>query len=499
MLKVVKRSIFIFLLLFACSQAQAQTLSLDSSLARANELLEQGNYKAALDVLKPHKFNIHADRLTNLIYYWQGDAEVARVFYLLAMVKHPKSVELKLDFGRMLYEIYDYDKAESVLLEVLKLHPENVEAHKYLGFIYHSEGNYKESVKHFDAVLQSYPTNQEALDMLANISKIRAYRLGLSNAISSDNQPLNTVTSTITLKRVYSNYWQPEMLIRNYIFESDSLNLSSQAFLLGNKFSISKAKLNVSLKGGYYLGHVKGSDQFMAEVLVSKVLPKHVSLTGQWKLEPTLYALGSLNELINTNIYKLQADLKNEGGLLGQMSLQQTAYFDENEEQRMHVWLLSPALKYKKLKLRMGLASSYANTTTSTFESSETVEQVLQWYTDGMPLDGVYNPYFTPQNQNIQSVIGLLELSVTKKVGIKLSSDYGFLASADIPYLFFEHNAGIIDFSRGFYREKTSTLDVKAELIWEISQRFTMDHSFRYVKNFFYKSGVYSFNLNWIL
>jgi tetratricopeptide (TPR) repeat protein len=485
--------------MFGFGLVQAQTNGMDSILSKANELLAQGQYEQATKILKPHIDNVHAVRLLAVSYYWNNKPKEARLIYQYAILKHPNSYVIKLEFGRMLYESKQFDEAQSTLTKVLTLHPENVEANKYLGFLNFYKGNYAASVMHFEAVLRSFPENTEALEMLEKIEGIRAIRLGIGNTVSSDNQPLNSLKSTLSLSKIKSNYWQPQFEFSNYLFDSDTISLNAQSLVVGNRFNFPKAKVKVNLKGGYYFGHLKGSDQYLADLSFSKALPRHFSISGQWKAEPTMYALSSLGELVGTNTLKLQADLKNDHGLLGQIAWQKALYFDENEEQRMHLWLVSPPMKYKKLKVRLGLATSLADAKSNMFESAESLENVLLFFNDNEQISGVYNPYFTPTNQNIYSVVGLFEFDINKIIEIKISTDYGFIASADIPYIYLENGLNGIELQREFYREKTSTLDVKADVLLHFSERFTMSHRVGYLKNFFYKSGVYDFKLNWLL
>ncbi len=498
-------SCFQSILIWACSilltalasSCFSQPLSYEQALVQANQLIAHKDYDQAIQLLESHNEHFEAIKLLASVHYWSGNIEQAEDTYLKAMVEHPSHAVLKLDYGRMLYETKQPEKAKSILSDFLTVEPGHVEANKYLAYIYYQEGSFQKSKKHFQKIVSQYPQDAEALQMLRALQEMNALQLGLGSRFQWDSQPLNILQPEVMASKRFTRLWYPELFVKGYFFDTDSLHQVARQMAVGNSFKLPNTRLNVRLLAGWHKHPAAGGNHWIGSVEIDKNWSDYFSTKAMWSYQPSMYAVASLSQLVSLHQYSLTLNVANGDFWLGQAAFQYLEYFDDNAQQSAYLWVFSPALRWGATKWRVGYAGSWADTEASHFVSERSLAEILDNYTDSMKIRGIYDPYFTARHQQIHAIIGLLEVKPTPWIALKLSSNVGIFATADIPFLYLDGSPSGVVLAQAFFKESTTTFDLKAELNIQLSDRLSLMSGYQYVKNFFYHFHAFQLSLNW--
>ena len=481
------------------STISAQTSSSESIIQQANLYLTQKKFDTAIQILEPHREELSVARLLAQTYYWNGNTVAAKKVYLNAIQQNPAHQLVQLEFGRMLFELGKGSEAKPILLKLLEVDPEQVEANMYMGYLSFQEGDMKLADSYFQKIKQRYPEHLESTQMLQAIQEKKGWQLELGTAYQWDNQPLNTLQPNLKLSRFKNNYWDPSISLNANFFDLDTSSQKSQQIGFANNIIFSKVGLQLNLKLGMYLDHVDEGANWTGAVELNQKLSKAFSLKGAWEHRPDLYALASLRQVLMVDAYSVSLNLLNGDSWMGQMAYHYTDYFDDNAIQTAYLWLLSPALKWKSSKWRLGYSGSYFHANESRYVSVYSLENLLDNYEEGIAVEGIYDPYFTPNGQTIHAALGMLELQLSKAVYLKLNANIGLAASTDLPYLYLDSLSTGLGFSREYFKEKTTTYDLNAEVQLSLSDHATITGSYQYFENFFYNFHAVRIKLNCLL
>jgi len=162
-------------------------------------------------------------------------------------------------------------------------------------------------------------------------------------------------------------------------------------------------------------------------------------------------------------------------------------------------WLLSPQLKLSVLELSAGYGYSYSDAEKSNFVSKESVSTIVANWEPNLVIDGYYNPFFTPINQTIHSVIGVLGINFTSAIKLSTTVSYGFKSTTDNPYLYLgkgKYNEIII--KTGYENMEFSPMDVKVNLSYKATKDLSFKAYYKYQKANFYISNLVGVKVNYL-
>ncbi len=423
------------------------------TLALARQTVDNGDFGTAIQMLQPygknHPNNSDAKDLLAHIYYWNGDVELAQKTFERAMEEHPRQSNLKLGYGRMLFETKHFDKAKSLFSQFLESDPSNAEALLNLGYIHFWKEEYKTAENFFQQILRNHPGQPEATKMLADIKALRSVALEINGDYRTDSQLLESFHPSVKASQYHNRWLHPSIKGEACFFEIENGNRQAQHLELGNHFYFKKPKFDLALSGGVYRNHFDEKINWIGKAVLKKQMTKGLVLSIHTGRTPNTTTLASLEQLVFMDEHSIQFQLMNGDSWMGQAAVVHRNHGDKNPIYSVYAWGMSPVLKASIFQMRIGYAFSFADSKESRFQSESPLSHIIDNWQEEQEITGIYNPYFTPENQQIHAALAYLKISFSKKINIECNGNVGFLAKSDIPYLFLDLIDNELDLSEG--------------------------------------------------
>ncbi|MDP9229842.1 MAG: hypothetical protein M3O67_04100, partial [Bacteroidota bacterium] len=114
-------------------------------------------------------------------------------------------------------------------------------------------------------------------------------------------------------------------------------------------------------------------------------------------------------------------------------------------------------------------------------------------------VDGVYDPYFTPANQVIHSLLASATIHFSKTVNFTSRVSIGVVAHADNPILLEDRNPVNQYFINKTYSDlKYTPAEFVNDLRFQFSERFFLNADYTYSSLIFYKSHQANIQLKYL-
>ncbi len=468
----------------------AQETQTADALELAVQAAGDGEFAKAIEVLrkeeKEHPGGVNVQQLLANVYYWSGNLKVAQLIFEKAIKSYPGQKALHLEYGRMLFETKDFERAKTHLSAYLRSDPSNAEALLNLGYIHFWSEEYKTAEGYFNKTLRLYPRQAEAVAMMEKIQAIHSLYVEVDGAYRTDSQPFTIFEPKVSVSQYWNKWLHPFAEGASYFFDTQGGSKQAQLFELGNHFYFKKAKTTLSVSSGFYRNHIDGQLDFTGKAVLKKQLAKGLSMSASASRSPNLTTLASLDQLIFQNDYALQLDLSNGSSWLGQAAVGQRDHGDQNPILSVYAWAMSPAFKFSVFQFRAGYGFNYTDAKESRFRSDLPLNEIIDNWEEGIEIDGVYDPYFTPANQQVHAALAYLKIDVSNKINVELNGNVGLFAQAEIPFLYLDQTGNELELKRDFFTGKENTMDLSGKLEIGISENTWLTGGYRYENTFFY-------------
>lgn len=429
--------------------------------------------------------DLHALRLHAQVLYWMQDFKRAAQVHRKLQNLYPEVNEVKLDYGRFLYEMGKIGSAEKVLQDYLKNDPDHAEANLMLTYIniWNAHmGRAKEIALHMTNI---YPDNAEFHDVLKQITTETSPVLGFSAATYSDDQPLKYSALTASGQWYKSWLFSPSLQFRKRSYNSFEQDYGTSWFEAGNKVYF-KSKTSISFKGGVFNAAAVEEQFYTGSLGLKQHLFGSLSLNLGYETSPYQYTNSSILAPFSETIYKGSLKLEKDNGLLGEAGLQQQIFPDDNEIKTAYFWVLFPLINEQGFKLNGGYSYNFSTSDKSTFTIVETTSgggtgtrfpPVFNRPTTRT--EGYYNLYFTPQNQQVNSLLASMRIG-SDRTNFQAKINVGFQASAYSP-------SGGSSTSVNFEKVNYTPVEFESSLNIGIAKKFTLSGNYNYQSLFFYR------------
>ena len=496
--------------LFLCAvigHAGAQSVD---TLGTAKELAYAKQYQPALDLLivytTNHPGNMEALRFYIKVYYWNKQVPFAKAKYVEAISLHPEEPKLKLDYGKMLFELNELNHAQKILTEFTAMDTINLDAKYILGIIHYWRGRSNLAKSYLKDVLGHDPLNQNAAAILVQIETAQAPYLNVSTGYYNDNQPIHKVPSTVEFGFYTSRYLAPKINIQSQQIENQ--NAAYQASI-GNSFDFQPIGLKAEVQIGAAKLPAGNSLKWIGSLSLDQKITKYLSANMSAVEKPYYYTLSSLTTPVMQTEYsaslawgknysnpteKVKFSSFKNWNMKAAYGLQQ--FEDNNTIKNAYAWILTPPAGFTALKVRLGYAYSYTNANELRYASQKSVNNILANWLPDMKIAGIYNPYFTPRNQQIHSVIGQVAYTVSKSLSFGLKGSYAVYASAEAPYLYLSSPTTV---AGGTSPLTYTPFDIKFTGNYQLSKQLTIEGGYTYTRAFFFDSQFVNLGFKYIL
>ncbi|MCX6271919.1 MAG: tetratricopeptide repeat protein [Bacteroidetes bacterium] len=465
------------------------------TLTLAKNLREKGEINPAMKLLssyhQDHPGNADAIWIYAQTAYWGQQFHLSKRLYEEAIEKFPGNKFLLLDYGMMLVEIGDFNKANIIIRKFLTYYPVNTEATITLAKIAYWTGNYKMAMDTLHSILIREPDNQGVMDLLKNVEAEKAPWIGINTSFSSDDQPLKTVKPEIDWGMPVSSLISPEIHFQYPLYTYNGSTNSRQMLRATNRSYFRPISLEVRLGAGLFNDPVISATTFLWDVALNKKLGREFLLSAEMDHRPYLSTLSSLESRVTENHGGISLGWNHQGRWTGKIVFETNSYStDNNSVSSVGAWILTPPLTGGILEVRLGYSFNYSSSKESRFNAALPLSEILADPTKYTNINGIYNPYFTPENQVIHSILGTFLLHPAKNIRIGGSGSYGFLATTSLPFLYLSttaYNDTVIE--RGFMDKTFSPIEVKMYLEWQLSGSVSLKGEYLFSKTLYYTSN----------
>lgn len=488
-----RREIILFLIfLFINQLAFSQSQGLYDSLGTARQLMNEKKISEAIMILrsceKSYPGNVHVIRLRGQALYWSKDFEATHSYFKVSIERYPNLQVLNLDYGRILFELNQLNDAKLYLLKYLKQEPEDAECNLMLGKIAYWQGKSQDSsLKYLNVVHKNYPTNQQAIDLIKEVRQNRSPYLKIGLSKYSDSQPLESIQTSIESGFYQSAWLQPGVQFQNRSFDG---NLNARLLEFTNKTAFIKSKTEVLMRVGVFQNSWTTKAPYTAGVEIRQKILNDFEITGNIDLSPYMYTLKSLTRNVMQTNYTASLGRETGDKFKGKVTFRHQLFEDKNYVQWFSIWTLFPILRTSALKFEIGYAflAAWSKENRFVLENPEAANTSPTSQINRYP--GVYDPYFTPENQIGNSLLAKGDLKLGSSITISFNANVGVYSKIDYPE-FFQYQTGNSQqggVEKIFTNTKYTPLDLKSTINWRLSQKILLSAEYIYFKTIWYDS-----------
>lgn len=471
--------------------AQQKSNTLDACKTEA----ANGQYKKAFHTLKPyalkHPEDFDVQWFAAKLAYWNWDVVAAKTFYKKALALKKEHLYVRLDYAKMLVDIGDYGIALPLLQQYVQFDKWSEEAQLYYIKALYYSGNLTAAL-HALHQMPDYMQNGNEVQTLNKEIRFRhGYNLQLTADFANDDQPLKTTSPSFNINRQNSAllHWQLNGNFHN--FHKEANNTSAYVMEVGNQLHLLKLhqQIDVHLGVSNLSNH---SNETVGGINIKQALLQHVALGIDAERKPYFYSLASTQTAIFYNSFAASLSFNDFKMWSGKVQWQQQQFDDDNSITNLSGWLLSPALKWKWLRVKAGYSYQSANATTNHYSPTITVDSFLVNYDSTRKIPGVYTPYFTPAHQTIHAALLWLEIKPSNKFIFTATANFTFSASLDNPYFFLnKDNSNNVFIDKGFSQQTYQPAHYKADLSFKHSEQLQLGLGYEYLKTNYYEANYF--------
>lgn len=483
----------LFVVLFILFAQAAKAGHQIDTLKVAKSLMKNNKFNKAESLLssfhKTHSDDLNTSWLYGQAAYWARHYSTFEIVYENTIQQFPDNYYLKLDYGLKLLEKGDIQKS-LIWLNVYKTYdPTSVDLNLALAKVDYWNGNFSRALEKLNRPeLKKGKPYLFASSLKNEILAAKSPWLKLQATIVHDDQPLNILTPNMEAGTYFNSLLSPYLQLNFPMFFQSTSTLTAQSFTIGNKFKFSK----VGIVGDAAIGlsHLpSNSSNLIGKFECNKVALKHLELNVGISKQAYLTTISSLNHTVVPLSYMASAGWNKSSSWQGKISYRSDHYLnDKNKVNTFGAWLFAPPLKLNFLQFRFGYSFNYSDATLSRFTSKLTLEELVANSLAGNnTVEGIYNPYFTPDQQQTHSILVNVTYRPNEVLSIGFNGNIGFYGKTNNPYLYLDsNNYGVMSLYTGKTRVSFYPDDVSAYLLYKTSVKSSFKISYSLLRNNFY-------------
>ncbi|MEO8575146.1 MAG: tetratricopeptide repeat protein [Gemmatimonadales bacterium] len=434
----ITKGIFSFgaVLVAACvattSAAISQEPAQGSPIGDAAILRDSGRFSEAIDVLRRHRALNPEDgdaiRMLAQTLYWNKDVRGARALYDSGLVLHPADTALRLQYAQTLMETGGLARAREVLDPLVSGSPPDPRATALVGTLAYWEGDLTSARRNFEKALAADPSLKDARRQLDEIRWLSATWIRTAALGSSDDQPVKSIGGEVETGYYMNPLWSVCGKVRTlFLTESTTTNpnvsstdLTTLAGSVGISGFIPSSGVDISARAGLFNRNVPSKLDWTGNADLGAKAGSFVRAGVRAERAPYLYTEASLRTHVMTTTVGALLDVDRKGWL-GKAAYDRQRFADDNSVSTAYAWAMAPVVRSAVTTLQAGYSISYQNA------------DELRFVRNSVGLTGHYEPYYTPSNTFVQSVIGAFTGRGESGFTARLGGSFGFKAKEDAP------------------------------------------------------------------
>lgn len=466
------------------------------TLDMAKGLRDAGKLKASLTMLEAY-FNAHpTDLNAGWVYaqtaYWAKRFDLSRKIYDLTIWYHPENLYLQADYANMLVSIGKQQEAVPYLEHFLEYYPDNLDVQRTLARISYYNGEYKEAWKQLSAVEKRSPGDPQTKTLMDEILLAKSPWIRFSGVYYDDSQPLQSIAPVIE-----SNLWLHPLSTLRFSLQTPFFSTGSSWnnalwFQAGNSFFISKGNWTITADAGVLKYPYKNTVTWTGNLELQKRSARHLLTTLQAERKPYFATSSSVDTVINETRVAAAIAWDNYNSWNGEVSFNLDHFeADRNNVYSVAAWGLTPPLNAWIFDFRLGYGFSYSTADENRFEPDGNPQQIIARYDPSVGIEGIYNPYFTPNQQLVNSAILNIGIHPVKGFDLGVSGNVGFFAKAQIPYFYLDTNTvgGGYSIIKDFAGQRYVPYTISAFAVVKLSRQLSLRADYNFNSTYYYTSS----------
>jgi Flp pilus assembly protein TadD len=496
-----KKILFVFFVFcFVIPVRSLLAQSTTDTVEIAKHLRDERKFKDAFALLEKYRVNhpndLNASWLDAQTACWMKHFKTSESIYENTIRLHPDNYYLKLDYAKMLVNIGEFEKAIPLLNNYLQYDLANAEALLALAKISYWKSNYKEAINEVGKILIKDPKNKQALSLQEEIISAESPWGKISIAHSSDVQPLKNTTPVFegglykgALSFMHFNFQIPT-------FVTDNNTTNALWIRAGNKSVLSKQNMNINIEFGLLKYPCSKNVTFTENLQLDKTIINHLIFSIQAERKPYFYTVSSINNVVTDNHYSVSAAWSDPDKWSGKTAFDLDHFNDKNTISTFSAWVITPPYKVSIFEFHIGYGCNFSTSKENRFVAEKTLSEILVDFYYNPDIAGIYNPYFTPNNQQTHSALASISIHPLKILDIGTHAAYGFYAVAHNPYLYLDKDTnGNTIIIKNYFKRIYSPMEFSVYVALQITKKISFKTEYLYSITNFYKSNYLGFGL----
>ena len=333
--------------------------------------------------------------------------------------------------------------------------------------------------------MQKHPGNKDAIALLDEILLAQSPWIRLTGAYNTDDQPLQNFTSSLEAGIFLHPLADLHVALTVPIFLKDGNTSNALTFEVGDKLSFNKEGLMIAINAGLAQFPGNNTTAFTGSVDIAKSFAKYFILTAAAARKPYFYSRSSIDSALIESNFAATAGWNNKHTVNGVAGFSVSRFPDNNSVTTLYATIYAPELKARNFSFQFGYGYNNSNSKENRFVPQNSTLQNIT---------GVYDPYFTPNDQQIHSLITSIAYQPVKRVIIGAAVNYGLYATTQNPY-FFVKQANPITIDKNYIEQKFSPVELGAYVLWQATKKINIKATYQYHQTFFYTNQYVGLSL----
>lgn len=352
---------------------------------------------------------------------WRARAAAAIVAAMLIAVPRPVACQQPADAvteAKRLRDLREYRAAAAALVPYLRQYPDDAGVHWLRAQLLEWSGQRAAARQEYERTLALTPPSTPAADSLArHAADLSSTWLGAGGRRYADDQTLHSAAVALDAGRYVSNdvaltgsvstahFAEPDATTPN-----TNTTVAVQGGLRGGRGTVSMGG-DIGIERASMTGK-SGSTEMIGNAWAAINIRKAITIAASITRAGYHWTTASIDTAFVVTTSELSVARETAKGVAGRVAIRREAFADGNAIRGAYGWLLLPV----SFGLRAGYAGEYRDA------------RVSQWNGAG------YDPYYTPENVRIHSVIGEWSWRDFRNA-VQVNGGYGFSARELAPYL----------------------------------------------------------------
>lgn len=498
--------IFAWKILLICpSIGIAQTQGYYDSLELARSKMDEKKLIEAFEILDQLEKQFPGEenliRIKGQALYWSQDFELTKSFFRTKISSFPDLQWIKLDYGRILYELHENKEAKGILDQFLAHQPEHPEANQMMATLNYWVGQSpKKSYDYLEKILIPFPDNPSALELQKEIREGTSPFFKIITGYFSDSQPLQFFNFQQEGSFYLHSKIQPGYSL-NYRNYSNGINVFSiQAW---NKIGWTQTGTPLLLRGGMASSSIWDGAELTFGGVFSQRISKDIELRASVDREAYFYTLASLQEKIIPLVFRAELGREVGSTWTGKVLFQRSNFEDNNSVQTISFWGLYSLMNQNLVRIDLGYAFMTSDSEEVRFEPNQPILNRPNNTAIGEVIPGSYTPYFTPIHQQVHGLLAKLNVNFSGNVKLAISGNVGVYAEIDNPNTIYYGGPGVgnapikpSDIFLELFPTRYNPMDLSAEITCNLSSGTSLKMQYTYQKTIFFESNAIQAGLN---